>query len=646
MPAGPDRFWRKAVALDAVRGARPIAVALNVVREALRSRALHVLTGVGVLLMFLMLVTGGGSVRDPAGNDLLADASGAMRVGFAMAGFIGAVVTVVLSMNTVPREFERGTAELLLVRPAPRWQIGAGFVLGNVLSGWLFLLVLAVPLFPALTVRGGWDLVPALPLALAGLLLNIAAVAALTTLLSLWLPGPAAGFLGLLAYGLGAFGPELSALVSLSDAWWPPLARAALTALPPTGAVTASVLQVFVPGGAVDPRPLLGGLLYLWAAGGLTAAAFGWREAGRRAVVSYLGAGLLLAAALAAAPDPLDWTGEDAALLRAALHRAAEAAGRFEGWDPARTPVLLTKGPVNYLVNFPAEAGAPPGRPVADGSLRVIRLDEPEIPVVANGIWKVGDRPVAVVAGRRQFDRAVGALEAGAGLLEGGEAGLLRRLLRAGAEARVTDEQYLGAVVHELFHAYQMPVAERWVSGWGDAHDPTRLWHELYREAENNRLQRREAERLLAAAQAAVRAEDESHVRAEAAAFLAVRDARATYWRDRLGAEAANPLLEVEQFYEWLEGLARYVQAHAEEGGADALLAELAKLVDEAGAPRARVYILGAAQALALDRLSPGWQGRAMQGVSLEALLREAVAGTGAPEDPAAAGFAGGSPEP
>ncbi|MBP2017443.1 hypothetical protein J2Z79_000826 [Symbiobacterium terraclitae] len=722
-----------------------MALVLNVVREGLRNRSLYLLAGVGLLLMFLLLVSSGGTVRDAAGNDLLADAAGAMRVGFALAGFLGALVAVVLSMNTIPREFERGTAELLLVRPLPRWRIGAGFLVGNILSGWLFLLALVVPLFPALTVRGGGDQLPDLLLALPGLLLNVALTAAVTTVLSVWLPGPAAGFLGLLAYVLGAFGPELAALLALTDAWWAPLARTALALVPPTGAVSASVLQRFAPGGLVDPRPLLGGLLYLWASAGVTAAWFGWREVSRRAALLFLGAGLVLTAALAAAPDPRGWTAEDTALLEAALRRSERAADLFPGWAPQETPILLTKGPVNYLVNFPAHAATPPGRPVDAGTLRVVRLDRPEVPVVANGVVQVNGRPVALVAGRRQLERALGGLEAGAalaGALEpgagpgGGEAELLKGLLRTGDGQALTDEAYIGAVVHEAFHVYQIPVLERWTAGWGEAHAQERLWGEVYRDPENNRLQNREAAYLLEAVRAAagvgtagsdegveaarsgagsgssvgavgagagagavgtgsgtgvgavgassgagvgavgadsstgvgavgagsgagvgamsagssaglgavhtdagagvaatdasagVAATDASAdveaVRAAAAGFLAVRAERAAYWRARLGPAAADPLLEVERLYEWLEGLARYVQAHVEEAGLEALMEELASPV-ESGPVRNRVYRLGAAQALVLDRLSPGWRPAAMQGTSLEALLRAAV---------------------
>ncbi|MBY6277539.1 hypothetical protein, partial [Symbiobacterium thermophilum] len=325
--------------------------------------------------------------------------------------------------------------------------------------------------------------------------------------------------------------------------------------------------------------------------------------------------------ALAGAPDPLAWTEEDAALLEAALRRARDVAGLFDGWEPESTPILLTKGRVNYLVNFPAGEGAPPGEPLAAGALAVVRLDRPEIPVVANGVWKIGQRPVAVVAGWRQLDQALGGLEAGEGLLAGGEAGLLKGLMGAAAGERLTEEEYVGAVVHELFHVYQLPVAERWAAGWGEGHRQERLWYELYQDAENNRLQRREAEHL----RAAVRAADEAGARQAVQAFLAVRDARAAYWRSRLGLDA-DPLLEVERLYEWLEGMARYVQAHAEAGGLDGLMDELGQPIGEGEPPRSRVYALGAAQALALDRLSPGWRREAMQGVSLEALLRAAVA--------------------
>jgi hypothetical protein len=71
----------------------------------------------------------------------------------------------------------------------------------------------------------------------------------------------------------------------------------------------------------------------------------------------------------------------------------------------------------------------------------------------------------------------------------------------------------------------------------------------LYTDPENNRLHNQEAAHLLAGVQAA--SDDEA--RREAAAFLAVRAERRTYWTAKLGAAEAEDILEWEVFYEWLE---------------------------------------------------------------------------------------------
>lgn len=337
------------------------------------------------------------------------------------------------------------------------------------------------------------------------------------------------------------------------------------------------------------------------------------------AAVAFLCTGVVLSGAYLAAPDPQAWTPEDGAILEAAFRRGEAVADLFPGWSPAESPVLLTKGKVNYLINFPAGASAPPGKPVEAGGLRVSRLERPEVPVVANGVVPVNGEPVVLLAGRRQLEGAVGGLMAEQSLLGGGEAELMKGLLRTEAGRRFTDEEYVGVILHEAFHLYQLPAIERWTDGLTGTFADGRLWGEVYTDPENNRLQDREAAHLLAAVQAA----DLATVRAEAAAFLAVRAERDAYWQGRLGAEAPA-MREVERLYEWIEGLARYVQIMAQASGREELIAQIGEPVDPA-ATRERVYRIGAGQALVLDRLAPGWQAEAMEGVPLEELLRRAI---------------------
>lgn len=251
----------------------------NVVRENLRNRVLYLLAAAGVLFMLALLAGQGGKVTTTDGRDLLSDPEGVMRVGFGMINVFGSLVTVMLAMSTIPREYERQTIHLLLVRPVARWELATSFLAGNILTAWLFLVLMWLPLFAGLAARGGGEKMPLLLLALPALALNTANLAGLTTLLSSRLPGPAAAFFGLVLYGLGAFGTTLSALAGVLHGLRGALLRALLVVLPPVDAVATETAKLFGAGAAIDWRVYAGALLYLWAVGALAAVSLYGREA-------------------------------------------------------------------------------------------------------------------------------------------------------------------------------------------------------------------------------------------------------------------------------------------------------------------------------------------------------------------------------
>lgn len=313
--------------------------------------------------------------------------------------------------------------------------------------------------------------------------------------------------------------------------------------------------------------------------------------------------GALLLGGWAWLPDPRDFTADDARLIREA-YRVGQQTDCFPGWDPSDTPILLTKGSVNYLINYPG--GGPAGRTVAAAAgLNVTRLNRPEIPVLANGVIPIQGRPVAVVAGKIALEGLLGGMAGEMDLASGGgEGALIKAFMRTDPGRRLTDEEYVGVILHEAFHAHQFPVLERWLSHLPADEEQSALWSTLYTDPENSRLQIREGQALLAAVQAGTDAEARTH----ALEFLRIRKQREVYWKERLGPERAGALLAWEAFYEWLEGLARYIQVcSASAETRDAWLEQIGQPVE--GLPlRERVYRLGAGQALVLDRLSPGWQ--------------------------------------
>jgi hypothetical protein len=200
-------------------------------------------------------------------------------------------------------------------------------------------------------------------------------------------------------------------------------------------------------------------------------------------------------------------------------------------------------------------------------------------------------------------------------------------------------DTYIGGLEHEAFHAFQGNTA------------PLRL-----EQAENaNRSESRYPWDDPALAEAwvqehdllvqAVRAPDDEQAVDLVRQFLQSRDQR------RAAAGLDAELVNYERQREWLEGLAKYAELSIQRLAATAsgYIPQVALAVDpdfkgyatrerywlnqmgeiQRSASRegeSRFYYGGMAQAVLLDRLLPGWKGRAFApGVMLEDLLREAV---------------------
>jgi len=351
----------------------------------------------------------------------------------------------------------------------------------------------------------------------------------------------------------------------------------------------------------------------------------------RLALVAFLLTGALLVVTYVTLPDPLGWKQADEAAI-AEARRVGEklAAATFGDWQPQATPVVVTKGTVNYMVDFPVgAAGAPTGKAVKGTALSVVKLDKPVLPLPACTALYVADRPVVVIIGASQLDQLLNGMNEGFSAGRGGEEALIRGLTNLSASSRrITGEEYVGGLLHEAFHAYQLPVFEAWQDRIPSHTDDKDLWSMVYTDAENDRLQVEEGELLLAA----IRAPDDATARAKAQAFLAVRERRLAYWTGRQGAERAEALLEWERLNEWLEGLARYIQIRTwdvagyhgtAESNREVMVGHVGTPVDPQW-PRERISRLGSSQALVLDRLLPGWHEEAGKGVPLTVLLKNA----------------------
>lgn len=200
-------------------------------------------------------------------------------------------------------------------------------------------------------------------------------------------------------------------------------------------------------------------------------------------------------------------------------------------------------------------------------------------------------------------------------------------------------EVYTSAVLHETFHAYQ---AMTWKDRFDDAEKAYPAGDSYWQADESmHDAWSREVDHLIRA----LNAKTEEETIPEVRAFLDQREQR------RREAGLTDDQILFEQRFEWLEGLAKYVEIGIWEAASkDASYEPVPEVASDPNFGQyktynqrfsqelftmrnmarqegdSRLYYTGMAQARLLDRLLPGWKDRIGEaGVWLEDLLAEAV---------------------
>ena len=326
---------------------------------------------------------------------------------------------------------------------------------------------------------------------------------------------------------------------------------------------------------------------------------------------------------------------EIATIQEAAHLKAVLGESIWPGWGQAEIPTLIFNDAFAFLLDYP---DPPTGWDAADGSSGLYRRQLSQLPEEPqNFALQVGEQWVTSFTGR-----------------EGGKAYLMNginELLPEAAQAifpykllfrfMLPTDQYIAALLHESFHAYQATVApERFEAALAVyAHEPQ------YWQADAGMHEDWDAEVALLVQ--AVEADSDQEAADLARQFLAQRARR------RESHQLAPELVMLERQIEWLEGTAMYIEFSSWRAGAQSAdYQPLASLDDDpdfhdydgfqshwsrqlaemkrqaTGDHEIRFYFNGMAQGMLLDRLMPDWKTRVWEeDVWLERLLAEAVGG-------------------
>lgn len=232
----------------------------NALRERIRRKDIYVITAVG-LLMILMCMSGAATLS--IDGIPVTEFSMMMPLVLHVVSVLGGVLAVVLSLRTIPAEYERKTSHLVWIRGISQWNYHGQLALANIISsvGALFLLYAGVMVSAGLKGETG-----VLARSIPGFLIyavGTAGASLFTSALSLKLPGMAAGVISAGVMLAGTMSPIVETLSGIVSGVPRGILRGMLLLTPDLYKMESQAGE-FLLGEAVDVHCLLGGFLFLY----------------------------------------------------------------------------------------------------------------------------------------------------------------------------------------------------------------------------------------------------------------------------------------------------------------------------------------------------------------------------------------------
>ncbi len=247
-----------------------LALICNTFRERIRARTFYVVSLIGMAIM-LMVTTGNGNLtidgRKITGFEQM------VPVALSIVGFVSSLLAVMVSLRTIPDEFERKTTHLVMIRGIKPWQYMFSLTVGNMLASLFCMLSLYASLLVFCTAHGKLGLILPTFICIITMCINTMFLSAAVSVMSIKVPAYITGIFGLIIYVAGILHGVLDTLAGTTRGVGSVLSGIALFFIPNFSAVQqqASNLLMRAP---VDPEPLLGSMMLLYLVVSLTFVTF------------------------------------------------------------------------------------------------------------------------------------------------------------------------------------------------------------------------------------------------------------------------------------------------------------------------------------------------------------------------------------
>lgn len=235
-------------------------IAVTALKEKMRKKVFYIVSILGILIL-LLFSTGTGSIS--IGGEEITDYKLLAPILLNIVNAISFVMAVVLSLNTIPDEYERKTSHLVLIRKVNQTTYHAWLTIANIMASLLAeaILFTVFLMFMAAKHHGSdiWKLLPAFFISGVGVVL----VCVMTSWLSVFLPKIFAGTLSVILVLAGIFYTMLELLNSIVGGFGGDLLKGILHIVPNLYGIQKQA-GAFLTGNKIDVHLLLTGLLWIY----------------------------------------------------------------------------------------------------------------------------------------------------------------------------------------------------------------------------------------------------------------------------------------------------------------------------------------------------------------------------------------------
>lgn len=237
-----------------------MVIMLNAIREKIRRKELYIISAIGLLIL-LGFGTGAGTIT--MDGVPITDYENLAPIMLTIIHCICGTWAIVLSLRTIPNEYERKTSHLIWIRGVSQARYHGELALANAVMSLISegILYLGLMIFTFAKGKGSevWRLMPAFLIMAVSILI----VSMFTSLLSAVLPGMAAGAIVVACYLAGVLHSVLDTVRGMVSGLASVLLKGILWLIPDLNEIQSQAGQ-FLRGDAVDIHIIWKGLLTIY----------------------------------------------------------------------------------------------------------------------------------------------------------------------------------------------------------------------------------------------------------------------------------------------------------------------------------------------------------------------------------------------